>query len=218
MSIKDFFKKIASPLVWGNLLAMLLVVVLLCFGLIWWLDWYTHHDESIDVPDFVSLDYTRAIELGDQNGLVVMANDSTFDKKLPARCVVSQQPVAGMKVKQGRIVYVTINSLTMPRVAIPDVIDNCSFREAQAKLQALEFKLTSPKLIDGEKDWVYGVQCDGRNLRTGDLVAKESTLTLVIGNGQMEDELELEEIMLEGDSTGTDVQEDDIDTFLEVYE
>ena len=122
-------------------------------------------------------------------------------------------------MKEGRIVYVTINSLTMPRVAIPDLIDNCSYREAQAKLQALEFKLTEPKLIDGDKDWVYGIQCNGKNVITGDLIARESTLTLVIGNGLTGDDLEIEEFM--GDyqdslyvDDGTD--DDEIDTFLEV--
>ena len=208
-----FFKKLTSPLLWGNLLAMAVVVVLLFIGLVWWLNSYTNHGKGITVPDFYGKSYVDAIGQGNELGLYVVANDSTYNKALPGGSVVMQKPVAGAEVKNGRIVYVTINSLTMPRVAIPDLIDNSSYREAQAKLQALEFNLTSPKLVDGFKDWVYGIQCDGRNLATGDLVARESTLTLVIGNGLLGDEIDEEELF--NDSLVIDDDgEDEVDTFL----
>lgn len=193
MSLKSFFRKLFSPRVWGNCLAMAVVLVLLFVALVWWLNSYTHHGEGISVPDFSGLNYHESMSRGDELGLIVLVGDSTYNKKMPAGCVVSQKPLAGTSVKSGRIVYVTINSLTMPRVAIPDLVGNSSYRQAQARLQALEFKLTEPKLIDGDKDWVYGLQCGGRNLEAGDMVAKESTLTLVIGNGLTEEDLELEE-------------------------
>ena len=193
MSLKTIFRKLVSPMTWGNCLAMAVVLVLLFAGLVWWLSYYTHHGEGICVPDFSGMNYHESMERGDELGLIVMVGDSTYNKRMPAGCVVAQKPLAGTSVKSGRIVYVTINSLTMPRVAIPDLVGNSSYRQARARLQALEFKLTEPKLIDGDKDWVYGLQCGGRNLEAGDMVAKESTLTLVIGNGLTEEDLELEE-------------------------
>jgi hypothetical protein len=75
----------------------------------------------------------------------------------------------------------------------------------------MEFKLTEPKLIDGDKDWVYGLQCDGRNLEAGDMVAKESTLTLVIGNGLTEEDMELEEVTEEEDFDIDDILNGEID-------
>ena len=192
--MKSFFRKFTSPVMWGNCLAMAVVLALLMAGLIWWLGDFTHHGEGISVPDFSGLNYRESVSRGDELGLIVIVGDSTYDKKVPAGCIVAQKPVAGASVKSGRIVYVTINSLTMPRVAIPDLVGNSSYRQAQARLQAMEFKLTEPKLIDGDKDWVYGLQCDGRNLEAGDMVAKESTLTLVIGNGLTEEDMELEEM------------------------
>lgn len=219
MSVKRFFRKLFSPLLWGNLLAMVLVCVLLFVVLVWWLNSYTHHGEGIEVPDFCGVSYSKASEKGEELGLVVLANDSSYDKKLPAGCVVSQKPEAGAKVKEGRIVYVKINSLTMPRVALPDLIGNCSYREAEAKLLAMDFKLTPPKLIDGDKDWVYGIQCDGHNLSAGDLVAKESTLTLIIGNRMPDDELDFEEIdegAEGGEGLGNGEDDDEIDTFMEM--
>ena len=183
MKAKWFFGKFASWHLWLNLLGMVLVLVLLFLGLKWWLSSYTHHGEGIEVPDFYGMDYHKASRLAESNGLVLQVNDSTYIKDMPAGSVVVQMPTKGMNVKEGRVIYVTINSLTVPRVKIPDLIGNSSYRDAQLTLQRLDFHLLPPKLIDGEKDWVYGIECDGRSLHTGDMVARESQLTLVIGNG-----------------------------------
>lgn len=188
MKVKDFFKKFTSWMLWLNLLGMVLFVVLLLFGVKWWLGYYTHHGEQIEVPDLYSMDYRDATALVEERGLQIVVNDSTYIKELPAGCVVVQSPAKGMSVKEGRMIYVTINSLTIPRVRIPDIVDNCGYREAQARLQALEFRVMPPKLIDGEKDLVYGILMDGRNVRAGDMVARESQLTLIIGNGAYGDD------------------------------
>ena len=135
---------------------------------------------------------------------------------MPAGSIVVQSPAKGMAVKEGRTIYVTINSLTIPRVRIPDLIDNCSYREAQARLQQLEFRLLPPKLIDGEKDWVYGIQWEGHNVKAGDMIARESALTLVIGNGAYEEDDAGEYFDDEEGYDGYDYGGDDIDDFLPV--
>ena len=136
-SVKRFSGKFASWHLWLNLLAMLVVVVLLFLGLKWWLNVYTHHGEGIEVPDLVGADYRKAVDLVEAEGLAIEVSDSTYIKEMPAGSIVVQSPAKGMLVKEGRTIYVTINSLTIPRVRIPDLIDNCSYREAQARLQQL---------------------------------------------------------------------------------
>ena len=187
MKVKHLFNKFASWHLWLNLLGMVAVVIMALVGLKWWLLHYTHHGESIEVPDLYGKDYRVATSEVEELGLRIMANDSTYIKDKPAGCVVVQSPAQGMHVKEGRTIYVTINSLTIPRVRIPDLAGNSSYRQALATLQALEFKVGPPKLIDGDKDWVYGLQCEGRNLHTGDMVARESLITLIIGNGVTDD-------------------------------
>lgn len=183
MKVKHLFKKFTSWHLWLNLLGMVAAVIIVLVGLKWWLLSYTHHGESIEVPDLYGKDYRVATTEVEELGLRIMANDSTYIKDKPAGCVVVQSPAKGMNVKQGRTIYVTINSLTIPRVRIPDLAGNSSYRQALATLRALEFRVASPKLIDGDKDWVYGLQCEGRNLHAGDMVARESLITLIIGNG-----------------------------------
>jgi beta-lactam-binding protein with PASTA domain len=188
MKTKEFFGKIFSPFLLGNLLAMVVVIVLLCLGVKYGLAWYTHHDEGIKVPKVEGMIYNNALLLLEENGLNIMVTDSGFNKRLPANCILAQSPGVGTMVKEGHMIYVTVNSPSSPSFAIPDVIDNSSYREAEAKLTALGFKLLPPKVVMGEKDWVYGILSRGRRVSTGDMVSIDSPLTLMIGSGTYDQE------------------------------
>jgi len=207
MDVKVFFGKFVSGYLWGHLLAMTLVIVGLCFGVKYGLAIYTHHGEGIALPNLRGMSYAKAIEMMEEQGIYVVANDTGYNKKMEAGCVLMQTPGAGTKVKEGRTIFVTINSTSSPAVKIPDIIDNSSFREAQAKLTALGFRLLEPKVIDGERDWVYDVQAGGRSLQQGDIVPIETPLTLVIGSGMIGEESE-EDMMLDmPDSTDLEIDE-----------
>ena len=51
MTFKEFFHKLTSRYLWGNLIAMALVLVALVLGLFLFLNAYTHHGETVVVPD-----------------------------------------------------------------------------------------------------------------------------------------------------------------------
>ena len=63
MKTKEFFGKFVSAFLLGNLLAMAVVVVLLCFGVKYGLDWYTHHGKGIVVPKVEGMIYVNACTL-----------------------------------------------------------------------------------------------------------------------------------------------------------
>ena len=207
MKAKEFFGKFASLYLWGNLLAMAVVVVGLCFGVKYGLEAYTHHGENVVVPSLVNKSASDARRLLAEKGLELMVSDSGYNKQVPADYVLLQTPNAGMKVKLGRTIYVTVNSPSSPTFPIPDIVDNSSYREAEARLAALGFKLLPPKRIMGERDWVYGILCRGRHVNTGDQIAIESPLTLLIGNGQYGEDEDVDYVDSESDI-------DDIDNFV----
>ena len=184
MESKEFFGKFLSKYLWGNLLAMALTVVLICVGVKYGLDIYTHHGEGVPVPNLTGMDFNRAADLLERNGLRIVVSDSGYNKRMPAECVLAQSPGEGTNVKQGHTIYVTVNSPSSPTVAIPDIIDNSSVREATAKLTALGFKLLEPQIVIGERDWVYGIVSRGRRLNAGDRISIEQPLTLLIGSGE----------------------------------
>lgn len=213
MKVREFFGKFFSKFLIGNLLAMLLVVIAIMFGVKYGLEWYTHHGEGIEVPKIEGKLYRDARAIIEENKLNIIVSDSGYNKRLPADCILAQNPGPGTKVKEGHTVYVTVNSPSSPSFTIPDVVDNSSYREAEAKLMALGFKLLPPKYVTGEKDWVYGILCNGRRVSTGDHISIDKPLTLMIGNGQYaEDELnyvEPEYRIMQGD---------EVDDFEEVTE
>ena len=214
MEAKDFFGKIFSKFLLGNLLAMVLVVIALMVGVKYGLDWYTHHGEGIKVPKVEGMLFSNARTILVDEGLNVIVSDSGYNKQLPADCILAQNPGEGTMVKAGHTVYLTVNSPSSPTIAIPDVVDNSSYREAEAKLMALGFKLLPPQVIAGEKDWVYGILCRGRRVSTGDHVSIETPLTLIIGSGQYELDDEADYVEPEYQTP----QNDDVDEFEEVRE
>lgn len=182
-----FLRKLFGNYIVRHLMAMVLVVILLCVGIGFGLDAYTHHGEGIVVPDLKGMTYEKAYALLDEKGLAIVVNDSGYNKQLPANSVLAQTPAFGQKVKQGHIIYVTVNSPHSPTFAIPDIVDNSSLREAEARLMAMGFRLTAPQLIDGEKDWVYGILCQGRRISNGDRIPIDYPLTLMVGKGTFDD-------------------------------
>ena len=194
MKAKEFFGKFGSTFLWANLLAMLLVIVLLALGVKYGLDWYTRHGEGVKVPKLEGMDIDKARSLMEDNGLNVMVSDSGYNKQMAANSILLQNPGAGTMVKGGHTIYVTVNSPSSPSFPIPDVVDNSSYREAEAKLTALGFKLMPPQEVPGEKDWVYGILCKGHRVAAGDHISIDNPLTLMIGSGTYDSDEEIDYI------------------------
>ena len=193
ISLKDFFSFKNNRAFWLNLIAMPVVVIAVILGVLHWLDVYTHHGESIIVPNVNGLPVKEAQNEFSKKNLRVEIVDSNYVKGILAGAVLEQKPAAGSKVKIGRTIYLTINTGEAPKVTIPDIIDNSSFRQAEARLRALGVKLTEPEYIEGEKDWIYGVKYNGKELTSGEKIPREAVLTLCVGDDK-----------LKGDSIQTD--------------
>jgi beta-lactam-binding protein with PASTA domain len=229
MNAKEIFSKIMSKIgsyyVLLNLLGMAVVVVLLCLVVKLGLAVYTHHGEGIAVPELKGMSYHRARLLLEENGLNIVVSDSGYVKTMPADCILAQTPGHGSKVKSGHTIYVTVNSPSSPTFAIPDIVDNSSYREAEAKLMAMGFRLTKPQRVIGEKDWVYGILCRGRRVSNGDRVPIDYPLTLMIGTGNYDEEdsalVEFIDPTYEADptdgmNTTTETAQPEVDEFEEV--
>ena len=64
MTISEFLGKFKSTYLWGNLAAMALVVVALALGFRFGIDLYTHHGESIPIPNILHKRYADAEQIG----------------------------------------------------------------------------------------------------------------------------------------------------------
>lgn len=186
MTIKEFFTFRQNKYFWINIIAMIVVVALLLFGTLKGIDIYTRHGEAVVVPHVKGMTVGEAGMVFGNRGLSCVVSDSTYVKGKPAGCILDYNPSAGQKVKEGRIIYLTINAMNVPLQVIPDVADNSSLRQAEARILASGFKLNDVEYMAGEKDWVYGVKYQGRMLAVGEKVPMGATLTLMVGDGNRE--------------------------------
>ena len=189
MGIKKYFTGKSGAIFWINVL--LATAVLICIPVILFntLDAYTNHGEKVSVPSVEGMKYYEAEEVLDRSGFVAVVADSTYKKSAKPGAVLDQTPKAGNLIKQGRIVYLTINLNGEPLVKMPDLVDNSSYREAEITLKALGFKLTAPTYVEGvEKDRVLKIKQGKRAVRAGEMISKERALTLFIGAGEIEED------------------------------
>ena len=181
-----------------NLAAMGAVVVAAIYITFRWMDSYTEHGIAIKVPDVTGMQEEEAVQVLATSDLVGLASDHVYVKGIPTGEIIAQRPAGHAKVKRGRKIYLTISSGNHPMIAVPDVADNSSLRQAESRLRAAGFQLTPHDTIDGELDWVYGIRYNGRELQGEELVPEGATLTIVIGGGDM----------LEADTLGVPTVED----------
>ncbi len=170
-----------------NLVAMAAVVVVAVFITFRWMDSYTEHGKAIVVPDIQGMEEADAMSKLSQYDLVGVVSDQVYIKGVPPGEITAQRPAAQAKVKRGRKIYLTVSSGNQPMIAIPDIADNSSLRQAESRLRAAGFKLAPNEVIAGDLDWVYGVRYKGRELKAGELVPEGAELTLVVGGGNKEE-------------------------------
>lgn len=183
MTIKEFFSFKNNRYLWINVLVIGALTCFIIFGVLKGIDIYTQHGDSILVPSVKGMSEDEAQLLLKHRGLECMVVDSTYEKGKPSGCILEQNPAEGQHVKSGRTIYLTINSLNVPMITLPDVADNGSVRQATARLISAGFKLTADEPVCGDRDWVYGVKLNGRQLMNGEKVPTGATLTLMVGNG-----------------------------------
>jgi hypothetical protein len=173
-----------------NLLAAAIVSALLCFFVFRWLDSYTRHGESVEIPDVKGMTIEKAETVFAKISLDWQVIDSAFYSNLPAGAIIETLPAAGSKVKKGRTVFIRINSHEAQLTQLPEVKD-MSQRQAVAILRSMGFENITVKLVPGPfRDLVVGLESSGREMQTGDKAPLTIPLDLIVsdGDGEMRDE------------------------------
>ncbi|MES2703732.1 MAG: PASTA domain-containing protein [Bacteroidota bacterium] len=190
----------------------LAVVLALCgifYGLFFAsLHWFTRHGEEVRIPDVTGKDMRVAIDQLTQMQFDVYI-DSTYEPEAKPYSVLKQVPDTGSVVKHGRTVFLTVNMVTPPKVAMPSLI-GLSYRSAEMLLRISKLKIgdTSyrPDIAAGA---ILEMQSHGTVLRAGHMIPQGSKIDLVIGNGLGNTEWEVPDV------TGSTV--DEAMTYLNQY-
>lgn len=169
-----------------SLFGALVVVALLMFGSLQFLNIYTRHGDEIKVPDLKKMKAEKAMDLVSENGFEIIIIDTVdFDPKYPPLTISSQDPKADAAVKQGRKIYVKINAPGYSSVRLPN-LDGRTLRHSIAILESLGLVKGQTKYEpDFAKDVVLRIEQNGRILRAGDKVLKNSKIDLILGDGML---------------------------------
>jgi beta-lactam-binding protein with PASTA domain len=183
MSLKQYLTSRVFAL---QMLAAIAILFVLGYLFMHWLTFTTDHGNEITVPDLRKLTEAQVEEKLDNMNLDYVILDSVdFVKDYPKHSVVTQDPMAGTKVKEDRKIYLKINSSGFTSVKMPDLIEK-TYRQAVPTLQALgleEGKITYKPYLG--KDMVLEMYFNGKKLKPGDKVWKSSRIDLVLGDGKV---------------------------------
>ncbi len=178
-----FLKALLNWKVW---LSFFLGVVFL--AILWsltfnWLDNYTHHGKSVEVPDISQLKINEALAQLDEMGLQYNVDSIKYSEDYEPLAIIDFYPKAGAKVKPGRRIFIKSNPSDWLPVELPDLVDK-SKRLAITQLNMRGFKLGDTIYVkDVARDAVLKVQYNGKEVAAKTLLPRGAKIDLVLGRG-----------------------------------
>ncbi|MHB1922446.1 MAG: PASTA domain-containing protein [Chitinophagaceae bacterium] len=177
------FEKITHQPFWFNFLVAMGLIFLIGILFFTSLGIITKHGETIVVPGVEGKNVEQAKTFLTSLGFNVVVDDSAYVDSLPPLLVVRQMPEASSVVKVNRTIYLTVNKVSPPMTAMPDLV-NYSFRSAEMTLQSLLLNVGDTIFRpDIAKNAVLEQMYQGKDITPGTLIPEGSKITLVLGNG-----------------------------------
>lgn len=153
-----------------------------------WLPAITLHNETITVPDLKGRHLDEVPEIVKKRDLRYTVLDTAYDPNAKPMTVLKQNPPRDAKVKVDRNIYLTVNAVNPPKVAVPDIIEG-SNKSALLKIKAAKLQVGKREYIaHPDRNAVIRIEIDGKEIskeqiREGYKVAQGTEIDLFIGDG-----------------------------------
>lgn len=169
-----------------HLFFALLIVCGALFLFMQWIGFTTNHGQEITVPNLSKMTLEQAEEKLDELDLDYELLDTVdYNSSFPKLSIVQQDPKAGTKVKENRVIYVKINASEYTKVRLPDLIQK-TYRQAVPTLNALGLQVGDTTYVPNlGKDMVLEMKYNGQTIKPGQQVLKTSKISLVLGDGKV---------------------------------
>ncbi len=166
-----------------NVLMMIGAFVGLVIIVLFLLNFYTKHNESITVPTVKGLQVQEAAGILESSDLRYEISDSIFQAEGAPGSIIEQIPKEQSKVKKGRTVFLVIKAKSVQLVSVPELKDY-SRRQAEAQLASLGFnKVTIQEVPAAYKGLVISISYRGKQLTPNQKIPKGSPLVMTVGAG-----------------------------------
>lgn len=150
----------SNPILWNLTLIAVVLIALIMLSYIA-LAVGTRHGMRRRVPDFTGLTLKDAQYYASQKGLKIIVNDSLYVPAYPGGMVLEQLPKGGVDVKEGRKIYLTINSFAQKKLPMPYVAGR-SLRQAKNMLEGSGFGIERLEYVeDMATNYVLGQYLGG---------------------------------------------------------
>ncbi|ARN70459.1 serine/threonine protein kinase [Nonlabens tegetincola] len=181
----NFFRFMFTKTFWIQVVLAVVLVFVLCLGYLYWLDWYTNHDQRIEVPSLEKLTLSQAnTELEELDLRSKVIDSSGFNPEFPPTTIIEQNPKAGKFVKENRQIYLKVNPSGYGMVTVPNVIYKTK-RQAIPTLQSLGFEIGEITYKPNyAEDTVLEMRYKGEVLESGTQLRKTSVIDLVLADGK----------------------------------
>lgn len=186
LEMRNFINFLRSKTFLIQLGLALVVTIVLVFLVLGWLKNTTNHGEFVKVPDFSKMSVMDMRKVAEDNDLRYEVLDSAnYNPDYPRFSIIEQEPKAGDKVKENRMIYLTVNPSGYKKVTVPNIIQ-VTQRNAASMLKAVGLDVERVSYRDElGKDMVYFLKYKGKALKPGDKLPKTSKIELVCGNGNI---------------------------------
>jgi len=168
---------------WG-LKKMILAVVITIFLLLitmFFIRVYTHHGESLTVPDFSGMMKEQVLDILKQNELNYQVTDSLYVTEEMPGTVIGQFPVKGSHVKSGRTIFFTICARKPEQVSMPKLTD-ISLRQAMNILSRVGLNVGTITYVPSEYTNLVLAQKRGiEDIEQGSKINKGTEIDLTVG-------------------------------------
>jgi Uncharacterized protein conserved in bacteria len=144
---------------------------------------FTRHGSTYEVPNFSGKTVSEIQKMTNNGNLTIEVSDSVYIDSRNRGIIVDQNPKPNTKVKSGRRIFVTINSVIPIMVPMPNLID-LSNRQAKAILDQQGLKIAKLSFApDIAANNVLAQKIKGYSVAPGTKVPRGSKVELVLGLG-----------------------------------
>ncbi|MET4107443.1 PASTA domain-containing protein [Hymenobacter sp. UYP22] len=180
----SFFRSDTPADLLKHVLIIVVATAALVFGFFYvYLPITTNHGETIVVPKVTGMNQAALEDYLDERDLAYFVDDSTYNARIPAGTVLTQEPKAGERVKEGRKIYVSVSMKNPPVIKMPKLTDG-SVKNAQMILKSYDLVVGQLKFVPNiQKDAVLKQLVNGKEIAPGASITKGTRVDLEVGDG-----------------------------------
>jgi len=181
--IKKFLNFLKSKLFLINFGIAILLFIVIFVILNIFLKTYTKHGDSVSVPDLIGMKTEEAIALIEENDFDYVIVDTVFDDKYEKGTVVEQNPEAESLVKEGRKIYLKVNSNQDEMISMPQ-LTGFTLRQVTSMMETYGLVIGNLRYVpDIAVNVVIKQLYEGNEIEPGAKIKKGSSIDLILGLG-----------------------------------